>query len=339
MKRTKTPTLEDVARRAGVSTATISRAVNTPDRVAGETRKRIDAAIDALGYTPNFGGRVLASNRSNTVGAIIPSMANAMFANGLQAFQEELSEAGVMMLVASTGYDPDEELRQIRALMAHGADGLLLIGAERPEATRRFLTLRHVPHVLGWCHTDTPGQLFAGFDNRRAAYDATRRVLEMGHRRIAMIAGIAEGNDRARDRQAGVVAAVRDHGDAARMVGVEEAPYLLDDGARAFAAIMAQGTRPTAIICGNDVLAAGAVVEAARMGIRVPRDVSVVGFDDIGLARVAHPALTTVRVPQLEMGRGAARLLLRRLAGESDLRSLEFETELVMRDSLAPPAD
>ena len=116
MTRTTAPTLEDVARMAGVSTASISRALNDPDKVAKPTRDKIEKAIDVLGYTPNFGGRALASNRTNTVGAIIPSMANAMFASGVQAFQEVLSEAGVNLLLASTGYDPDQELRQIKAL-------------------------------------------------------------------------------------------------------------------------------------------------------------------------------------------------------------------------------
>ncbi|MGA9253086.1 MAG: LacI family DNA-binding transcriptional regulator, partial [Roseobacter sp.] len=121
MKKMNAPTLEDVARLAGVSTASISRALNDPDKVAQATRKKIDDAIEQLGYTPNFGGRALASNRTNTVGAVIPSMANAMFASGVQAFQEELAKEGVTLLVATTGFDAAQEFQQIRSLVGQGA--------------------------------------------------------------------------------------------------------------------------------------------------------------------------------------------------------------------------
>ena len=124
---------------AGVSTATVSRCFNSPERVVEATRKKILLIVDELGYTPHFGARVLASNRSNTVGAIIPTMENAIFARGLQAFQETLAENNVTLLVASSGYDPEREFRQIRTLISQGADGLLLIGHARLDSTYAFL--------------------------------------------------------------------------------------------------------------------------------------------------------------------------------------------------------
>ncbi len=329
----QTPSIGDVARAAGVSTATISRAINDPDKVAKSTRERINAAIEALGYTPHFGARAMASSRFKTVGAVIPTMANAMFASGMQAFQEALSEAGVTLLVATTGYDPQAELRQIRALMTQGASGLMLIGTERPEETSRFLALRNVPHVKAWTTGAADEGLFAGFDNRRAAQAMTDKVLDMGHRKIAMIAGVSAGNDRVSERIAGVRAAVAAR-DGAELVALAEAPYLLDPAGDAFDTVWA--ARPTAIIGGSDVLAAGAVVRARQMGVAVPDDVSVTGFDDIGLSLVCHPALTTVRVPQFEMGRAAAAILLARLAGKPAESAL-FETQIIERGSLAPP--
>lgn len=337
MKKNTTPTLEDVARMAGVSTASISRALNDPDKVSKPTRERIDQAIDVLGYTPNFGARALASNRTNTVGAIIPSMANAMFASGLQAFQEVLSEAGVNLLVASSGYDPQEELRQIKALVTHGADGLLLIGNERPQETRDFLEKRSLPCVLSWCFKKGSDQFFVGFDNKQAAYDATSRVLAKGHRRLAMICGIRSGNDRARDRCAGVKAAIADFAGDAVLSEIIEAKYRLEHGAEAFEQIMLGGTAPTAIICGNDVLAAGALMRARDLNVNVPRSVSIVGFDDIGIASVVTPPLATVRVPQIEMGRTAARVLLARLAGEGVPNSVQLKTQFIDRGSLGTP--
>lgn len=339
MRKTTAPTLEDVARMAGVSTASISRALNDPDKVSKPTRERIEQAIDALGYTPNFGGRALASSRTNTVGAIIPSMANAMFASGLQAFQEVLSESGVNLLVASTGYDPQEEMRQIKSLVAHGADGLLLIGDERPEATRDFLAKRRLPYVISWCFRQDKAQLFVGFDNKQGAYGATLQVLAKGHRRLAMICGMQQGNDRAQDRLAGVKAAVTDFGCGAELVCVAEATYRLEYGGDAFAEIISGKTLPTAVMCGNDVLAAGALKRAHDLGIDVPGQISLVGFDDIGVASVVTPPLTTVRVPQIEMGREAARLLLARLTGEARLESVQLPTQFIERASLSVPPE
>ncbi|WP_295312302.1 LacI family DNA-binding transcriptional regulator [Roseobacter sp.] len=337
MNKQTAPTLEDVARLAGVSTASISRALNAPSKVAPATREKIEKAVEVLGYTPNFGGRALASGRANTVGAVIPSMANAMFANGLQAFQDVLMQAKVNLLVATTGFDPEEELAAIKSLVAHGADGLMLIGNARPDATWDFLEKRRVPHVVAWVSETRPGHLFAGFDNAGAAADAARRAMAAGHRRIAMICGQTRDNDRARARRDGVIAAVGAWGDGARLTHLIEAPYMLDESGAAFATIMQQQETPTVVLCGNDAQAAGAMAQARAMGLSLPDDMSFIGFDDIGLARVLHPALATVRVPQIDMGRRAATLLLDRIAGREGLQSVVLDTEFMDRASLAPP--
>lgn len=339
MNKSSSPTLEDVAKLAGVSTASISRALNDPEKVAESTRRRIETAIEALGYTPHFGGRALASRRTNTVGAVIPSMANAMFASGLQAFQEELAKDRVTLLVATTGFDPEEEQRAIKSLVAQGADALLLIGDERLPETWAFLDKRRVPHVISWCNETRSGHFFVGFDNASAAGDAARAALKMGHRRIGLICGVTAINDRARARRDGAIAAIESFGQGARLTHMVEAPYLIDEAGAALAEIMAQPEKPTAILCANDAQAAGAMVEAREMGFELPRDLSFVGFDDIGLARLVTPALTTIRVPQARMGRGAARLLLDMVAGKTNLASQTLETELIHRASLIPPLE
>lgn len=337
MKKLTNPTLEDVARIAKVSTATISRSINKPDTVANTTRDRIQNVIRDVGYTPNSGGRMLASNRSNTVGAIIPTMENAMFASGLQSFQEELSDFGVTMLVASSGYDGEHELQRIRSLLSRGADGLLLIGADRPPESSRFLAIRQVPYVVSWFYKPDPTVLFAGIDNHKAAHNMAMEALKLGHRRIAMIAGISESNDRAGNRIAGVKAAVQDYGDNAQMISIIETGYSQDNGGEAFEQLMAAPETPTVVICGNDVLAAGAIVRARQLGIAIPAQVSITGFDDIDIASAVYPSLTTVRVPQQEMGRTAARLLLDLLFEEGTPSSIEFETDIIHRESLASP--
>ncbi|MEP0963072.1 MAG: LacI family DNA-binding transcriptional regulator [Roseobacter sp.] len=339
MSKTTSPTLEDVARLAGVSTASISRVLNEPGKVAEKTRQRIEEAIDTLGYTPNFGGRALASSRTNTVGAIVPSIANAMFSSSLQAFQEALAEEGVTLLVATTGFDPVQELQQIKSLIGQGADGLLLIGNERPETTWEFIDKRRVPNVVTWIDSARKGHLCVGFDNEKAAHDATRRAMDLGHRRIAVITGIIQGNDRARARFKGIVDAVSQYGNGARITRVVEVPYLLDEGGAALDQIMQQEETPTVVMCGNDALAAGAMVKARELGLSLPQDLSFVGFDDIGLARVVFPPLSTVRVPQVKLGRASAKLLLDVIAGKSDLHSMSFETEFIQRSSLVAPLE
>ena len=333
MKPEAPPTLQDVARAAKVSTATISRTLNSPDKVATDTRRRIEQVIKKLGYTPNFSGRALACNRSNTVGAIIPTMANAMFAGGLQVFQEVLSEASYNLLVASSGYNFDTELQQIKSLVAQGADGLMLIGASRPPETKRFLELRNIPYIIAWSYQHNDKHYYAGFDNIKAASSIADEVLKRGHRHIAMIAGFSQQNDRSKNRIAGVKQSIARERDA-RLLNVIETDYTLDAGGDAFEKIMNESTKPTAIVCGNDVLAAGAIVRARKLGISVPNDVSVTGFDDISLATVVSPALTTVRVPQLEMGKTAAHVMLA-LLHTGTAESHELTTEIVHRESLA----
>lgn len=328
------PTLEDVAKLANVSTATISRSINAPDKVAEATRMRINQAIEQLAYTPNFSAKALATSKSNIIGAIIPTMANAMFASGLQSFQEELSQSGVLLLVASSGYDSESEFRQIKTLLAHGADGLLLIGTARPRATLDYLQNRNIPFILSWCFRHSNKFLYAGFDNEKAASAMASHVISLGHRRLAMIGGIGKGNDRARSRIAGVRKAIENHR-GSELVGIVEAEYSLNAGADAFDKVMAGTTAPSVVICGNDVLAVGALKRAKALGLTVPTDVSVTGFDDIDLALAADPQLTTVRVPQLEMGKIAARRLLQYVNNKKRPESIEFNTEIVVRDSLA----
>lgn len=331
------PSIEDVARLAGVSTATVSRSLNEPGKVRQATLESVRGAVQELGYTPHFGGRALASNKSNTVGALIPTMDNAIFARGLQALQETLADAGVTLLIATTGYDPEREFDQIQTLLSRGIDGLLLIGLERPNKTYTLLELHHVPVVVAWSFKRDSKHLCVGFDNCEAAADLTNLVLDRGHRQIAMIAGISQGNDRVAHRIKGVRRALNAQNLELRSDHLVESPYDLDEAASAMAQLMALDHLPTAVICGNDVLAAGALMYANKVGIAVPADVSVVGFDDIDLASVTAPPLTTLHVPHRRMGQAAAKLLLAIGDGAEDLKSVKFQPEIVERESLAGP--
>jgi LacI family transcriptional regulator len=331
------PTLDDVAKMAGVSTATVSRCLNNPDRVVATTRERVQAAVDALGYTPNFAARVMAAKRSFTIGAIIPTMENAIFARGLQAFQEELHQRGYTLLVSSSAYKPHIEEEQIRNLAARGADGLLLIGHDRDPKIYEYLDSRRIPTLIAWSYRPNALAPSIGFDNRSAMRSLTERVIAEGHSRIGMISGINEGNDRARLRVEGVQEAVNACGLGSDSLRIIETPYEIENGGAAFADLMAQPAPPTAILCGNDVLAVGALRRAQEMGLRVPEDVSITGFDDIELARIVSPALTTVHVPHREMGRKAALQLVEMVENQSAGQGEQLSTSIVPGGSLGPP--
>ena len=330
------PTLEDVASHAGVSTATVSRCLNTPEKVVDQTREKVLSAVDELGYTPHFGGRALASRKTNTAGAVIPTMDNAIFAAALQAFQKELASAGMTLLVASSDYSPTHEFEQIRALVERGADGLLLIGADRPRASYDYLNKRRIPYVVAWTCQSDQAECCVGFDNRLASMRMADHVMAHGHRDIAMISGMTEGNDRAAERVQGVRDALNAAGIDPDSLRIVEVNYSLNAAARALDSLLDPGPQPTAVICGNDVLAAGAVARAKERGLAVPHDISIVGFDDIELASVVEPQLTTVHVPHRRMGIAAAKCLLEMKELERTVPGREFTTEIIERGSLGP---
>lgn len=330
------PTLLDVATKAGVSTATVSRCLNFPDRLALETREKVMHAVKELGYSPNFGARALAANRTMTIGAIIPTMENAVFARGLQAFQETLRDKGFTLLVACSSYLPEVEEEQIRALVARGADALLLIGHERDPAIYSFLQAQNVPALVTWAYDRTVDRMSVGFDNQAAMKAMALEVLGLGHQRLGMISAPIATNDRAAARLNGIKSAMQEAGLAPADLQVTQTPYSIENGALAFQDMMQKTPPPTAVFCGNDVLAVGALGQARAMGIAVPDTVSIVGFDDIELAQVTYPTLATVHVPHRDMGKRAAEVLIEMLQGTAFSTSIELQSELKLRQSLGP---
>ena len=336
VSHTPLPTLQDVADLAAVSTATVSRCLNNSGHVTEKTRLKVQQAIQTLGYSPNFGAQALAAKRTNTIGAIIPTMENAIFARGMQAFQETLAENGITLIIASCSYRPELEEEQIRSLVARGADALLLIGQSRPAATYQFLARRNIPYVLAWAHKKESQHCYIGFDNQAAAQTITRQVLELGHRNLGVIVGLTQNNDRARDRITGIEHAIADHGAKTAPLQVIEAEYTFQEGAKALDQLLANPSPPTAVICGNDVLAVGAVKRAKQLGLAVPEDLSITGFADIEVSELIDPELTTVHVPHREMGIAAAKSLIAMLKTQTPVESHLLETRIVNRQSLGP---
>jgi LacI family transcriptional regulator len=333
----KTARLSDVARLARVSAATVSRALTCPGKVRPETAARVQQAVQALGYVTHGAARALASRRTHTIGAVIPTLDNAIFANTVHALQRALDEAGYTLLLASHEFDAEVEARATRALIERGVDGLVLLGATHPPEVLRMLDTQRIPYVLTWALASGRHPC-VGFDNRAAAIRVTRHLLELGHREFAMISGITLGNERASERLEGVREALAARGIALAPGRVVAKPYTLTAGREGLREVMRGTPRPTAVICGNDVLAIGALAACREEAIDVPRELSVTGFDDLEMAAVVTPPLTTVHFPTAELGSYAAQHLLARLAGQPFEMRTELPVELVVRASTAPPA-
>lgn len=337
MNKPEIPTLDDVAREAKVSTATVSRCLNFPGKVSTKTHDKVMKIVNELGYTPNFGAQALAAKRTNTFGAIVPTMNNAIFAAGLQAFQETLGEEGATLLLASYSYNSRIEEEQIRSLVSRGADGLLLIGIKRDEAIYRFLEDRQIPFVIAWSFQEHETRSCVGFENFDASYNLTQKAIELGHEKFAIISAYTKENDRAENRVKGIHHALSKKGIDPKNLMAIECEYSIQNGSESFESIMNSDHNPTIIMCGNDVLAAGAIKQAHKMGIRIPEDISITGFDDIELAKVIEPELTTVHVPHKTMGRLAAQLLLKKIEDRTHHQTIKLETRIIEGKSLAQP--
>jgi LacI family transcriptional regulator len=332
-----TAKLADVARLAGVSAASVSRALSQPKLVSATTRARVEAAARELHYVPHGSARALRSRRTHVVGAVIPALGNTLYAKSMHALQKSLEAGGYTLLLACHEFDLKTELKAVHSLLERGIDGLILVGTEHEAELFSLLADRDIPYVLTWALDASGRRPCVGFDNRVAAGRVADYLVDIGHREIAVISGIIAGNDRARERLAGVRDALDARGIALPPARVIEQPYTLDAGRKAMNFLLDLTPRPTAVMCANDVLAMGAVMECRVRGVTVPAAMSVTGFDDMEAASILTPALTTVRVPMHELGHAAARQLLARIEGEAVAPTIELAVDLIVRGTTAPP--
>ena len=330
------PNIEDVAAAAGVSTATVSRVLNKPQSVREPLRSRVTAAVAKLGYVPHAGARALKLQRSGTVGAVFPTIDNAIFAQAIAALQQRLAEGGLQLLIATSGYDLETEARQAINLVTRGADALVLCGLGQSPDLLKFLRGREFPtiHAMSW--PAPPQTVCVGFDNAKAIGQAVRYLVDLGHRRVAMLAGLSHHNDRAAARIEGVRQALQRAGLKLPAQHLVERAYGLGEAREGLRTLMSTRPAPTAIVCGNDVLAFGALLEAQTLGIAVPEQLSIIGFDDLEMARHLQPALTTLHVPTPLLWRTVAERVMAALEGAPMPVATEVEVELVVRQSTGP---
>lgn len=332
----RAPTLEDVAQEANVSTATVSRVLNKPDEVREALKARVEAAIRRLGYVQNAGARALVVG-SQTIGAIFPTIDHAIFAKGIDALQRRLESAGLQLLIATSDYDADLEDRRARNLVLHGAQGLALCGCEQNASLLEFIRQRGLPTVHVLVSPGPAGMQCIGFDNVAAMLPAVQYLIDIGHKQIGMLAGITAHNDRAAARVAGVRLAMKRAGLPLPPERIVERPYDLAAARDGLRALLRTPHPPTAVLCGNDVLAEGALLEALAIGMQVPGDLSIVGFDDLEVSKHMVPPLTTVHVPTARMWQMAADRLVALIRKDVPPEAGALETPLIVRGSTGPP--
>ena len=330
-KSTGKITIDDIAFSVGVSTATISRALNKPESVSLKLREKINQTIKSIGYIPSGAARALASNRSYTVGAIVPTMKNAIFAASLASFEEQLSKHNYTMLVTVSNYDQVQETNQLQKLLERGVDAVLLVGLNHSADTWTLIENSNCCVIAIWGNSLDSKVPCIGFDNQASSELIVEHLQQLGHKRIAMIAGITKGNDRAAARMRGVKLAMKRLGLEVNKSLFVEKRYSMEAGREGFDELMDQQSRPTAIVCGNDVLAIGAMSQAREKSISVPEQVSIVGFDNLPITEYVWPKLTTIDVPSEQIGLLSAQSIIDFLASGNPIQSKMLETTLLVR--------
>ena len=328
------PRIRDVAEAAGVSTATVSRALSKPDLVSKDTLEAVLAAVRDSGYVVNHAARNLRQRRTGGIVALVPNLANPFFSRILAGIASVLGPEGYSLLVADS-QAPGGDARLIRSLNRSRADGLIVFDGSVPPEELAAATLPPVLLACEWI--DGTALPSIRVDNRAGAALAVAHLAELGHRAIGHLCG-PKGNVLTAARAEGARAALAGRGLPVRAEWFIEGDFSLGSGRAAAERWLALPERPNAVFCSNDEMACGFMAEVQRRGLKVPCDVSVVGFDDIELVAHVTPALTSVGQPRTEIGERAARMMLALIAGETEAAmSVVLPVELKQRDSAAGP--
>lgn len=333
--------MTDVARAAGVSLVTVSRAINHPDQVSSKTRTAVRQAIEQLGYVPNLMAGSLASNRSCIIAAIVPTISNLIFAESIGTLSETLKSGGYQLLIGQTNYNRSEEHKLVDAFLGRRVDGLVLMGniqdtysresgSVKPNALTEKLLRARIPIVQMWDLIPTPIDMQVGYSNLEAGRRAGSYLTDKGHRIVGFM-----GADEARShaRLEGLKAVIVERGGKV-LASMMTAPAGIETADIQLGRLLQQDSNLQAVFCNNDLLAAGVLFACRKRGIQVPQQIAVMGLGDMPIAEAAYPKLTTLRVEPRKMGEMAASLMMNRLSGKP-MPSLSHDIgiEVVSRDS------
>ncbi|BAI75644.1 transcriptional regulator (plasmid) [Azospirillum sp. B510] len=332
-KEASAVTLKEVARLAGVSTMTVSRAINQPSMVSEETLTSIRRSIDQLGYVPNLMAGGLRSNQSRLVAAIVPSIGTSMFAEAVEALTDRLSGAGYEVLLGLSGFDGSREDKLLLAVLSRKPDAIFVTGIDHSARTRQQLLAAGIPIVESWDLTPNPIDIAIGFSHEAAGRAAARHFFGKGYDRIAVVSA---SDKRALRRRDGFLRALAEHGKSDVAVRLTGTPGSLERGRAALADLLNAGVRPDAVFCTVDPLAQGAITEAQVRKLDVPGDIAVMGFGDFSFSAHMHPSLSTISFNRRKIGELAAELILAELGGTpSSDRVVDIGFSLVERQSTA----
>lgn len=311
--------IKQVALLAGVSTATVSRLLNKPDTVSADTAGKINDAIAALGFRPNFNGRNLRAGRSRTVGVVVPTLSNTVFAQCLQGIELAARALDYSVMFTATEYRQEDEEAAVNLLLSHRVDGVILTVADASASqTLDVLDQERIPYVLTYNQPQQASRLSVSVDNRAAARDAVTYLITLGHTRICMLTGYFSASDRAIQRYHGYLDAMRAHG-LSPMPPIE-VPRHTSVTAEFLQAFEQPDQRPGALFCSNDLLAFAAMRDLRAMGLRVPQDISIMGFDGIPLGELMTPVLASAVQPSEQIGEVALRTLVEAIGQRSGMQ-------------------
>jgi LacI family gluconate utilization system Gnt-I transcriptional repressor len=305
-------TLHDVAKLAGVAPITASRALNSPAQVSEGVRKKVAEAIARTGYVPNILAGGLASARSRLVAAVVPTIAGPVFLETVQSLTAALAEKGYQLMLGQSGYVANREDALLGAIIGRRPDGIVLTGIMHSAEGRKRLLAAGIPGVETWDLTPTPIDMLVGFSHDDVGRTVAEFLHRRGRRRLAVVAG---DDERAKRRVDAFESAAAGFGLPAVKSVVVPAPTTLRSGRSALAELVRSRPRIDAVFCSSDLLALGVMTEAQALGITVPGKLAIVGFGDLEFAADLHPALTTVRIDGMGIGRQAARFIVERAEG------------------------
>ena len=331
------PKLKDVARAAGVSPATVSRVLNNPKIVRPTIQAKVQRAIISLGFTPDAAARALKSRRSRTIGAVVPTLGVAIFADGIGALQGRLREHGYTLLVANSEYEPEKELQEISVLLDRGVDGIVLVGDAFSSGVKVLAKRHDASLVTTYVGKSRHGIPAVGIDNAEVMYRMTQYLSGLGHREFGIITDEAKTNDRTRARCNGALKALKEGGIRLGESRTVKVTYSVASGRAGLRKLMASDPAVTAVLCTSDALALGALAESKALGLLVPKDLSITGFDDIEISAHTDPPLTTVKMPAFEIGCLAADHIVASIAGQAVPMSTNLFAQMVIRESCAAP--
>ena len=318
--------LQRIVEETGLSLATVSRALNDSDKVTAKTKAIVLEAAQRIGYSPNAAARALVTRRNYTIGAVIPTLESSIFSTFIHAIEDTLIPSGYALVIATTDNDPDIEEQRARDLFKMGAEGLIVSGLQHNDSFFEFLDTHQIPAIATSIYREQASLPTIGYDNEALGHQAATYLAGLRHRNIGLIHGPTPNNDRTRLRIAGVQSVYPD----ARLC---EVPLTVEGGVEACKSLLSGDQPPSAILCLSDVLALGVLFEAPRMGVSIPDQLSVMGFDDLEWASVSNPPLTTISLPVVAMGQDSATALIRKLEDGTNIQSQCLTSSIIERRS------